>query len=84
MYKRTKGRVLFGPWTSEEFSMNIGLRQGSTLSRLMFIMVMELVSRKVNMRGILWRMFYADDLAVVVESRWKYGENGRRHLGSMG
>ena len=32
-------------------------------------MVMELGGRKVNMRGILGRMLYADDVAVVVESR---------------
>ena len=41
MYKGTKGRVLVGPGMSEEFSVNIGLRQGSALSPLMFIMVME-------------------------------------------
>ena len=28
MYKGTKGRVLVGPGMPEEFSMNIGLRQG--------------------------------------------------------
>ena len=67
MYKGTKGRVLVGVGMSEEFSVNIGLRQGSTLSPLMFIMVMELVMR-VNMEGILGRLLHADDLAVVVES----------------
>ena len=46
---------------SEEFSVNIALRQGSALSPLMLIMVMELVSRKVNVRGILGRMVYADE-----------------------
>ena len=30
MYKGMKGRVLVGPGMSEEFSMNIGLRQGSS------------------------------------------------------
>ena len=48
--------------------MNIGLRQGSALRPLMFIMVMELVSRKVNMKGSMGRMLYVDDLAVVYES----------------
>ena len=43
MYKGTKGRVLVGPGMSEEFSVNIGLRQGSSLSPVVFIMVMELV-----------------------------------------
>ena len=53
---------------SGEFRVNIGLRQGSALSPLMFMMVIELVSRKVSMRGTMGRMLYADDLAVVVES----------------
>ena len=34
----------------------------------MFIMVMELVSRKVSLRGSMGKMLYADNLAVVVES----------------
>ena len=65
MYKRMKGRVLLGPGISVEFSMNIGLRQGSTLSP---IMVVELVSRKVSLRGSMGRMLYKDNLVVVVES----------------
>ena len=47
---------------SEEFSVNISLRQVSSLSPLTFIIAMELVSRKVNMRVIL---------DVAVESRRK-------------
>ena len=68
MCKGTKGRALIGPRMSEEFSVNIGLRQGSSLSPLVFIMVMELVTRKVNMRGSMGRMLYVDDLAVVAEN----------------
>ena len=41
MYKGTKGRFVVGSGMSEEFSMNIGLRQGSAPSLLMFIMVMD-------------------------------------------
>ena len=44
MYKGTDGRVLVGSGMSEELNMNISLRQGSSLSPLMFIMEMELVS----------------------------------------
>ena len=68
MYKGMKERVWVGPEMSEEFSVNIRLRQGSALSPLMFIMVMELVSRKVSLRGSMGRMLYPDDLAFVVES----------------
>ena len=46
MYKGMKGRVLVGPGMSE-FSVNIGLMQGSSLSPL-FLIAKELVSRKVS------------------------------------
>ena len=52
----------------------------------MFIMVMELVSRKVSLRGSMGRMLYADDLAIV-ESGQEMQEvlgSGRRLLRSMG
>ena len=68
IYKGTKGRVLVGHGLSEVFSINIVLRQGSALSPLMFIMVMELVSRKVSLRGCMGSMLCVDDLVVVVES----------------
>ena len=74
MYKARKGRVLVGPGMPEEFSVNIGLKQGSALSPLVFIMVMELVSRKMSFRGRMGRMLYVDDLAVVVESEWEMQE----------
>ena len=74
MYKGTRGRVLVGCGMFEEFSMNISLRQGSTLGPLVFIMVMQLVSRKVSLRGSMGMMLHADDLAVVVESGWKIQE----------
>ena len=77
-----KGRVLVGPGMSEEFSVNIGLRQGSTLSPLMFIMVMELVSRKVSLRGSMrriWLLWWR-----VSGKCRKYWGSGRAHLGSMG
>ena len=48
--------------------MNVRLRQGGSLSPLMFIMVMELRNRKVSLRGSMGRILCADDMAVVVES----------------
>ena len=71
-----KGRVLVGPGMSEVFSVNIGLRQGSALSPLMFIMLMELVNRKVNSRGSIGQMLCVDDLAVVVEWVGDAGSTG--------
>ena len=66
MYERTKGRVVVGSGLSEEFPVNIGLRQGSALSPLLFIMVMEIISRKISTKDILRKMMYA---AIIAESK---------------
>ena len=69
MCERTKGRVVVGSGLSEYFPVNIGLRQGSALSPLLFIMVMELISRMISTRDVLRKMMYADDLAIIAESK---------------
>ncbi len=48
MYENTKARVVVRSGMSNEFQANIGLRQGSALSPLLFIFVMELISRKIS------------------------------------
>ena len=57
-HEETKGRVACGPEISEEFRVDVGLRQGSALSPLFFIAVVEMIRRKVSTR----------DLAVVADS----------------
>ena len=69
MYERTKGRVVVGSGLSEEFPVNIGLTQGSALSPLLVIMVMEIISRKISTKDILRKMMYADDLDIIAESK---------------
>jgi hypothetical protein len=66
---------------SESFEVKVGLHQGSVLSPLLFLIVMEAVTR--NFRGGLpWELLYADDLVLIAESleelleklrRWKLG-----------
>ena len=86
-YEETKGRVVYGPVISEEFRVDVGLRQGSALSPLLFIAVVEVIGRKA--RDILCKLIYADDLAVLVDSEadlqdplveWKeiFGRHGLR------
>ena len=50
MYENTKARVVVGSCMSNKFQVNIGLRKGSALSPLLFILVMdwELISRKIS------------------------------------
>ena len=82
-------RVVCGPGISEEFRVDVGLRQVSALSPLLFIAVVGVVSRKASTRDILRKLTYADDMAVVEDSEtdlqerfveWKdiHGRHGLR------
>ena len=75
MYERTKGRVVDGSGLLEEFlSVNIRLRQRSALRPFLFIMVMELISRKISTKDVLRKMMYASDLAIMAESKQELQE----------
>jgi hypothetical protein len=53
---------------SKGFEVKVGVHQGSILSPLLFIMVVEALSRRF--RGSLpWELLYADDLVLIAESR---------------
>ena len=65
-YEETKGKVVCGPGISEEFRMDVGLRQGSALSPLLFIAVVEVISMKASTRDIV-QLLYTDGLAVVAD-----------------
>ena len=67
-YEETKGRVECGPGISEEFREDVGLRQGSALSPLLFIAVVEVISRKASTKDILRKLLYADVLTIVADS----------------
>ena len=69
MYENTKARVVVRSGMSNEFQVIIGLRQSSALSPLLFILVMELISRKISTTDALRKIMYADDLVVVAEHR---------------
>ena len=44
--------------------MKVGLHQGSVLSPLLFILILEALSRKFR-TGCRWELLYADDLVIV-------------------
>ena len=43
------------------------MHQGSALSSLLFVIVMEAVSREFRV-AVLWELLYADDLVVIAET----------------
>ena len=55
--EETKGLIVCGSRISEEFRVDVGLRQGSALSPLLFIAVMEVISRKASTRDILRKLY---------------------------
>ena len=68
-YEKTTARVVVGEGASEESDVNIGLRQGSVLSPLLFTAVMGLISRKTVMRDVMEKLLYADDMALVANGK---------------
>ena len=68
-YEKTTARVVVGEGASEEFEVKIGLRQGSVLSPLLFIAVLDLISRKTVVKDAMKKLLYADDLALVANGK---------------
>ena len=63
MYKDVRSRVRVGDGYSEEFGVGVGVHQGSVLSPLLFIIVLEALSREFR-TGCPWELLYADDLMI--------------------
>ena len=53
---------------SDPFNVTVGVHQGSTLSPLLFNIVMEEATKECQ-RGVPWDMLYADDLIITGESK---------------
>ena len=67
MYTDVRSRVRVGDGYSEEFGVAVGVHQGSVLSPLLFIIVLEALSREFR-TGCPWELLYADDLMISAES----------------
>ena len=63
MYKDMRSRVRVGDGFSVELDVTVGLHQGSVLSRLLLIIVLEAQSRDIH-TGSPWELLYADNLMI--------------------
>ena len=67
MYKETKTRVKTRCGLTHYFNSEVGLHQGSTLSPLLFIIIMNVLAITIQ-RDPPWAMLYADDLVIYEET----------------
>ena len=67
MYADARSRVRVGEWYSEEFEVKVDVHQGSVLSPLLFIIVLEALSGEFR-SGVPWEDLCADDLVIIAES----------------
>ena len=72
MYEKTTASMVMGEGASEEFEVKIGLRQGSVLRPLLFIVVLDLINRNTVVKDSMKKFLYADGLSLV--------ENGNQEL----
>ena len=67
MYNNTRSKVRVDNTYSDEFKVKVGVNQGSVLSPLLFIIVLEALSREFC-TGTPWELLHADDLVIIVET----------------
>ena len=81
MYEDATTKVQLNERESNAFSVRVGVHQGSVLSPLLFIIVLEDLSREFR-EGLPMELLYADDLVLMAESeellmeklrKWKMG-----------
>ena len=66
LYENARSRVRVNDTFSDEFEVKVRVHQGSVLSPLLFIMVLEALSLEFR-SGCPWELLYADDLVLIAE-----------------
>ena len=67
MYAGVRTAVKVKGGESQSFEVKVGVHQGSVMSPLLFIIVLEALSKRFR-RGLPFELLYADDLVLVAES----------------
>ena len=67
MYTGAKTVVRTVCGNSKGFEVKLGMQQGSSLCPLLFMIVMEAISREFRI-ALPWELLYADDLAVIAKT----------------
>ena len=67
MYDDAESKIRIANSYSNPVNVSVGVHQGSVLSPLLFIIVIEALSRESRI-GCPWELLYADDLVIVAES----------------
>ena len=74
LYEGAETKVRVGSSLLEEFSVKVGVHQGSVLSPLLFAMVIDEVTENAG-KGWMKQILYADDLVLLGETMEKLREN---------
>ncbi|KAK3540320.1 hypothetical protein QTP70_029594, partial [Hemibagrus guttatus] len=77
MYERSRTVVRCAVGQTEEFKVEVGLHQGSALSRFLFAIVMDQLSEEFRQESP-WTMMFEDDIVICSESREQVKENLER------
>lgn len=92
LYEDATTRVQVGSGFSEKFNVAVGVHQGSVLSPLLFVTVLDVLSESER-KGVLFELLYADDLVLIAESmeelesqfnKWKRAFEGKGLKINMG
>ena len=87
MYSKASTVVKLGAGESREFEVRVGVHHGSVLSQLLFIAVLEAISRRFDRQGLPYELLYGDDLVIIDQGKFArtdknveawYGEHGTR------
>jgi len=68
LYDQSTSKVKVAGVLSDEFPINVGVHQGSALSPLLFIAILDEVSKECRI-GDPWELLYADDLVLTAETK---------------